>query len=396
MSAHPVFRLDEIADVVAGDPAPQDPEAFASDGPLFVRMQDVGSHHLNSALSASKDRLNSDWLAKRRLRLFPKDSILIPKSGASVNLNHRAKLATDAYVVSHLAVVIPNRAKVDPDYLFWWSVRHDPRDQAQVTSLPSLKLSTLKEAEVSLPLLDEQRRIAGILNRAARIEHLRSQANRHLREFTSALFVKMFGDPIENPKGWNIKPLKYACILAQYGTSKKADEQPGGIPVLRMGNVAYDGDLDCTDLKYVTLSDAEIEKYALCTGDLLFNRTNSKELVGKTGIWDGRFKAVAASYFIRLRLDKSIVCPEYVWAFMNSHTMKRHLFNMARGAIGQANINAKELKSLPLPVPPIDLQRQYAEIIGRVRDTTSATELSSATVSTLNTSLMTHLFGDFR
>ena len=262
--------------------------------------------------------------------------------------------------------------------------------------MPRTDMKVLMSMPVRLPPLDEQRRIAAILNRAARIENLCTRANKYLRDFIPALFVRMFGDPIENPKGWSIKPLKYAYILAQYGTSKKADEQPGGIPVLRMGNVAYDGDLDCTDLKYVTLSDAEIEKYALCTGDLLFNRTNSKELVGKTGIWDGRFKAVAASYFIRLRLDKSIVCPEYVWAFMNSHTMKRHLFNMARGAIGQANINAKELKSLPLPVPPIDLQRRYAEIIGRVRDTTAAMELSSATVSTLNTSLMTHLFGDFR
>lgn len=133
MKPYPLYRLADVADVVAGDPAPQDPEAFAPNGSLFVRMQDVGSHHLNRALSASVDRLDSDWLAKNRLRLFPRDSILIPKSGASVNLNHRAKLATDAYVVSHLAIVIPDRAKVDPDYLFWWSVRYDPRAQVQVT-----------------------------------------------------------------------------------------------------------------------------------------------------------------------------------------------------------------------------------------------------------------------
>ena len=106
MNAYPLFRLGEIADVVAGDPAPQEPEAFASDGPLFVRMQDVGRHHHNSALSTSTDRLNPLWLEDTRLRLFPKDSVLIPKSGASVNLNHRAKLATDAYVVSHLALCL--------------------------------------------------------------------------------------------------------------------------------------------------------------------------------------------------------------------------------------------------------------------------------------------------
>ena len=194
MNGYPVVRLCEVAAVVAGDPAPQDPEAFAPDGPLFVRMQDVGRDHHNSALSTSTDRLSTNWLKGNPLRLFPKDSVLIPKSGASVNLNHRAKLATDAYVVSHLAVATPNRQIIDPDYLFWWSVRYDPRAQAQVTSLPSLKLSTLKAAEVPLPALGEQRRIASILNRAARLERLRTQAADRLRELVPALFNKMFGN----------------------------------------------------------------------------------------------------------------------------------------------------------------------------------------------------------
>ena len=207
MSAYPIFRLGDVSDVMAGNPAPQEPGAFAPDGPLFVRMQDVGSHHLNPELSASTDRLSPDWLKENRLRLFPKHSILIPKSGASVNLNHRAKLATDAYVVSHLAVVIPDQTVVDPDYRFWWTVRYDPRAQVQVTSLPSLKLATLKEAKLPLPPLNEQRRIAGILNRAAHVERLRTQAADRFREFIPALFIKMFGDPVENPMGWQVKPL---------------------------------------------------------------------------------------------------------------------------------------------------------------------------------------------
>ena len=115
-----------------------------------------------------------------------------------------------------------------------------------------------------------------------------------------------------------------------------------------MGNLTYDGDLDHTNPKHVALSGAEITKYGLRAGDILFNRTNSRELVGKTGLWDGRFPAVAASYFVRLRLDESRVDPTYVWAAMNSTAMNRRLFTMARGAIGQANINARELKSIPL------------------------------------------------
>ena len=104
-------------------------------------------------------------------------------------------------------------------------------------------------------------------------------------------------------------------------------------------------------------------KVELRTGDILFNRTNSKELVGKTGVWDGHFTAVAASYFIWLRLDETRVCPTYIWGFMNSAAMKYRLFAAARGAIGQSNINAKEVKSLPLPLPPPSLQVRYAKVI---------------------------------
>ena len=163
-----VGELGEVADMAAGDPAPQDREAFSPDGPPFVRMQDVGRDHVNPALSVSTDRLNPAWLRENRLRVFARGAVLIPKSGASVNLNHRAMLAADAYVVSHLAVATPDRSRVDPAYLFWWSVHYDPRAQIQVTTLPSLKLATLARAKVMLPPLDVQRRFADIAEISSR------------------------------------------------------------------------------------------------------------------------------------------------------------------------------------------------------------------------------------
>ena len=186
--------LDEVATVRAGDPAPQNREAFSTTGPLFVRMQDVGRDHVNSALSVSKDRLAPGWLQRNRLRLFPAGSILIPKSGASVNLNHRAMLATDAHVVSHLAVITPDLSRVDPHYLFWWSVGYDPRAQVQVTSLPSLKLATLKEATLPLPPLDEQRRFSCVVKRALHTATKIDAASQKAAALRESLMAKLFGD----------------------------------------------------------------------------------------------------------------------------------------------------------------------------------------------------------
>ena len=266
--------------------------------------------------------------------------------------------------------------------------------RAAGANIKNIRKSELEEFPVPLPPLHEQRRIVGILNRAAKIERLRARAQERLREFIPALFVKMFGDPIENPKRWKVSALGDFCTLTQYGTSRKANDRSEGVPVLRMGNITYQGDLDCTDLKCVVLTENEFKKYALRHGDILFNRTNSRELVGKTGVWDGRFKAVAASYFIRLRLDETRVLPTFVWAFMNSAAMKHYLFTAARGAIGQANINAKELVSLSLPVPPFALQRRYEGIVEAARGTQSVAESGYSAASALNNSLMSRLLAD--
>lgn len=127
--------------------------------------------------------------------------------------------------------------------------------------------------------------------------------------------------------------------------------------------------------------------YALREGDILFNRTNSKELVGKTGLWDGSCEAIVASYFIRLRVQREVVNPHYLWAFMNSAHMKRVIFNTARGAIGQSNINSKELKAFPLAVPPLPLQEQFAlrcaDVSGLVAQQSSATVKARATFDAL-------------
>ena len=394
MSAYPVFRLGDIANVVAGDPAPQEPRAFAPAGPLFVRMQDVGLHHVNPVLADTTDRLSLDWLAGNRLRLFPKDSILIPKSGASVNLNHRAKLATDAHVVSHLAVVMPDKSRIDPDYLFWWSVRYDPRAQAQVTSLPSLKLSTLKEAKVPLPPLDEQRRIVGILNRAARIERLRAQALDQMREFIPALFIKMFGDPVENPMGWEVRQFGEVVEEFRYGTSKKcsAEATDGMLAILRIPNVLHNT-INWNETKFAALDDREADVVKLRVGDILFVRTNGNpELIGRCAVFRRDRDAGFASYLIRARmLTDGVVLPEYAADALSSTALRRTILGLARTTAGNYNVNIASLASLPLPVPPLHRQRQYTELVEAARSTVVVAEAGSSIASELNGCLMSRL-----
>lgn len=152
----------------------------------------------------------------------------------------------------------------------------------------------------------------------------------------------------------------------QYGTSEKADSTDEGVAVVRMNNVV-DGQFDLTDLKYVELSPSEIERLMLKEGDILVNRTNSKELVGKCAVFHDEGEFVFASYLIRIRADSKKANPEFLAYVLNSAIGRQQIDALSRQIIGQANINSEELRSLQIPLPPLSVQDKIMERIAASR-----------------------------
>ncbi len=284
--------------------------------------------------------------------------------------------------------VLRAKDEVLPEWLFYFVRQPAFRREAKrnftgTAGQQRVPTTFLSSAAIPVPPLADQRRIADLLSRAEGIVRLRRDAEKKAAELIPALFLDMFGDPATNPKGWPMATVGNVLDSADYGSSSKANSDGNGLPMIRMGNVAYAGHLDLANLKYVNLPQAEAERYSLKAGDILFNRTNSKELVGKTGLWNGSREAIVASYFIRLRVQRTTLDPYYLWAFMNTAHMKQVIFDTARGAIGQANINSKELKAFPLPVPPLLLQKRFAlrcaDVSGIVAQQYAATAKAQAT-----------------
>lgn len=152
--------------------------------------------------------------------------------------------------------------------------------------------------------------------------------------------------------------------LVQYGTSEKANSKGEGVPILRMNNIV-DGVLDTKDLKYIDLPEKERARLLLRDGDILFNRTNSKELVGKCAVFHEEGEYVFASYLIRLRAATAKVLPDFLTFAVNSPIGRTQIDALSRQIIGQANINTDELRSLQIPLPP--LMAQHA-IMQRVEE----------------------------
>lgn len=162
------------------------------------------------------------------------------------------------------------------------------------------------------------------------------------------------------PESYALSTVGDAAILLEYGTSQKGHSEPSGVPVLRMGNI-QDRKLDISDLKF-SESDAEIERLILKDGDLLFNRTNSPELVGKSAVFHGRERMSFASYLIRVRFAPNVADPDFVNLWINSAWGRLWARQVKTDGVSQSNINGTKLGAMPLPLPPLAEQR---EIVAR-------------------------------
>ena len=167
----------------------------------------------------------------------------------------------------------------------------------------------------------------------------------------------------EVPEGWGLVALQDLIHRAQYGLSVKAEGNPRtGVVMLRMANIK-DGRMDDSDLKYVDRVGIDVRAFTVRPGDILFNRTNSAELVGKAAVFDLDLEAVFASYLVRVQCDEHLVDSHYLCGWMSSPWGRRWARTVRTDCSNQSNINVSRLQRMPVPVPPLVEQR---EIVRRI------------------------------
>lgn len=321
--------------------------------------------------------------------------IVFARTGATTGKSFLIRHCPESSVfASYLIRVRPKNDKVDPGYLsaffstqnYWNQIRSKSTGSAQV----GVNSSKLKSLKVPLPPLPEQKRIAAILDQADALREKRRAAIAKLDELLQSVFLDMFGDPVTNPKGWPLGCIGDLLKDASYGTSSKASTA-GTWPILRMNNITYTGGWNFTNLKYIDLSEKEETKYLVCSGDILFNRTNSKELVGKTAVYREKDSKAYAGYLIRCRTNKYSV-PDYISSYLNSRHGKLTLMGKCKSIIGMANINAKELQSIKILIPPIELQKDYEQRVSAILEFKHSLEPSMGKLDTLFHSLQQRAF----
>lgn len=266
-------------------------------------------------------------------------------------------------IVSPLYVVFGVDKKLDQQYLLHYLKSDIARTYINALATGSvrdnLKFSVLQELPINLRPIDEQRKLASVLDYVDSVIGLRNEELSTLDTLVKSRFVELFGVYPLNPKGWETATIRDIVTDVRYGSSRPAVDG-GKYPYLRMNNITYGGELDLTDTKRIDIPDNELDKCTVRRGDVLFNRTNSKELVGKTCVYNRDEMMVLAGFVIRVRVTERIL-PEFLSAFLNTDFSKRILLGMCKAAIGQANINAQEMQDIGIYLPPTELQRQFVQ-----------------------------------
>lgn len=256
-----------------------------------------------------------------------------------------------------------------------WLMRaiNSPAFRAQIeqhikgTTRQRISRTNLGTIEITVPPLSEQRRIADILDKADAICRKRKEAIALTEELLRSAFLEIFGDPVTNPKGWEVKPLGDLAEIASGVTKgKKYDGQKMvTLPYMRVANV-QDGHLVLDEVKTITVSEEDGRRYQLRYGDVLLTEGGDPDKLGRGAVWRSEVPdCIHQNHIFRVR-PSSKVKAEFLSAIIGSERGKSYFLRAAKQTTGIATINMTQLKAFPALVPPMQLQERYVSLIAHI------------------------------
>ncbi len=301
------------------------------------------------------------------------DLLVVKSSGSASNIRSGKTALCPRHLSGKIAAanflmrLVPNRALVSP-YLLWLHLNSPDakafvRKIAGSSTYPNIKWSEFKALSIPLPPLAEQERIAGRLTeQLAAMERARGAAKERLAAAES-LPAAYLREVFEGPEaiGWETRRLSSVLRDTRNGLYKPDTFYGSGVPILKMYNIGrFDGRWYLDRLDMIRLEPTEHALYRLEPGDIIINRVNSRELVGKSAVVDERLSgAVFESKNIRARVDTS-TDPQYFAYWLNSAFARRQIESRIKQIVGQATLNRDDLDGLEMPSPSHADQRRIA------------------------------------
>jgi type I restriction enzyme S subunit len=292
-----------------------------------------------------------------------RNDVLMVMDGASSGL---VAIGVEGAIGSTLAAIRPRTDMVYPKYLYHWLKTNYNllNRRTRGSAIPHTDRKLLQDLLVPTPPLETQKRITAVLDKAELLRLKRERANQLTNKIIQSVFLKMFGDPVTNPKGWDTRLLGEVTHKIVDGTHRTPRYVDHGIPFLTIKNIIK-GEFDLTDVKYITQREHQelIKRTRPEKGDILYSKDGTLGVAKVIDI-DLEF-----SIFVTLALikpDRSIVDSLFLEKALNSVSLRAKALEFAKG-IALRHLHLEDIKKILVPVPPMDLQAKFVSTVEKLQ-----------------------------
>ena len=358
-----LVTLGEVAEWGSGGtPSRTSPEYYGGDIP-WIKTGDLGEKYLNSA----SEFITESGLKNSSAKYFPKGSIAIAMYGATIGKTSILNFSTTTNQAC--AVEIPNKNIISTEYLYYFikSQENIFIQKGQGGAQPNISQALIKEHKIPLPPLPEQTRIAAILDQADKIRQKRRRDAALADEFLRSVFLEMFGDPVSNPKGWEVEELGNLSSKIGSGSTPKGGDSAyidNGISLIRSLNV-HDDDFIYRNLAHIDEIQAEKLKNVIVEkNDVLLNITGAS--VARCCIVPDDVLPARVNQHVAIIRLKEKMLPEFLLSLLISEPMKNLLLKDSGAGATREALTKQQIQQLAIITPPLDKQQHFLKIYQRI------------------------------
>ena len=386
-------RLGDVFNLQMGKtPARANASYWTNGTNAWVSIADLSSYE--KYVGDTKEQITDLAVQESGIKAVPADTIIM---SFKLSLGKTAITKVPIYTNEAIMAFLPTeKYDVCPDYFFHlFSGRDWSEGTNRAVMGATLNKATLSNMEVVIPPLEEQRRIAAVLDKVSDLIAKRREQLDKLDELVKARFVEMFGDPVSNPKGWNIVELSHCLEGIDNGKSLMCDTRPrqGNWPAILKLSAATYGYYQPKENKAMLNENEFVNSAAVQTGDLLFTRKNTPELVGMCAyVYETPDKLMMPDLIFRLNTNET--CNKiFLWKLINHELFRENIKAISSGsAKSMSNISKERLLELKIILPPIGLQRKFADFVRQTDKSKLTIQQSLDKLEVLKKALMQQYF----
>ncbi|MBR5687788.1 MAG: restriction endonuclease subunit S [Prevotella sp.] len=374
-------KFEEVFDLQMGKTPSRDNPLYWGGQNTWVSISDLQRQYIDS----SKENITDKAVSESNIKVVKKGTVIM---SFKLTVGRCAITAKDLFTNEAIMSFTPKqKGVVSPEYIYYYLKGYKWLGANKAVMGLTLNKKSISTNVFSYPPLPEQERIVSELDLLSSIIEKKKAQLKEYDHLAQSIFYDMFGDPVENEKGWEVKKLSDISVeKLSYGSGASAMPYNEDVRYIRITDINDNGELN----EDVVSPNAYDEKYILNEGDILFARSGAT--VGKTYCHKNKYgKCIYAGYLIRLIPNKRIVEPSYVFGYTKTLYYKKFV-QKAQNAVAQPNINAKQYGDLLICIPPLSLQQSFAEKIEAIERQKELIKQSIAEAETLFNSRMEYYF----